>query len=90
MANGVHPVPGEPLRFRVDSDRRGIAPYFVDLEANDFVGQCDCPNFRMRMQPKVDEGEIARCKHVLRARSFLLDTLIKAIAEAAGPEKKPR
>ena len=86
--NGVHQIPGEPLRFRVDSDRAGISPYLVDLAENDGWGQCDCKHWQCRVAPLVRDGERASCKHVQRARSFLLDKLLKAIVEASKGGKR--
>jgi hypothetical protein len=41
----------------------------------------------MRLKPRVEDGETARCKHIQRARSFFLDELLRAISKAAGEGK---
>lgn len=50
----VVPVPGERRRFRAPS-RSGGDTWFVDLEENNFAGQCDCPDYRCRKR---------RCWHI--------------------------
>lgn len=66
-------------------------PYRVDLMANHLAGQCDCPNWRCDIKPKMDkmsEDEIKlnppRCKHCWEARRAAcepenFDALLKAL-----------
>lgn len=77
---GVTPVKGEIAAFSVESDRKGHIPYRVDLACYGGNGRCDCPQYRIRMEPVVSRGENCgvpiRCKHILRARRFFVDELI--------------
>ena len=78
MKFGVEQLAGE-LRYLVDSDVRGKPAYLVDLEAYECNGACTCPNFQMRLEPKVRGGSRLRCKHILRARDVFADDVLKRI-----------
>lgn len=78
----VEPITGEPFRFHVQSRTRTEVMHLVDIEENDFHGQCSCESFAFRMQPLLDRGERGdhlRCSHLNAARMFLLDVLLERI-----------
>lgn len=75
-------VDGERGRFWVPSDKAKEKPYLVDVCALDGNGACDCIHFRCRLEPHIKRdrnGMPLRCKHIVRARSFVLDTMIADI-----------
>lgn len=84
--NGVHVIEGELLRFHVESDRaaQGIPPFLVDLAPWNGNGQCDCEHFRFQFEPGLTSGVIrgaARCKHIVRARSYFCDEIIRRFSK---------
>lgn len=54
--------------------------YFVDIMANDGLGQCDCPDFRTRRFARYQRLGVPldsfRCKHLRRVRCHVLDQII--------------
>lgn len=80
----------EILRYRVLSENPDKLPkewklagrkyYIVDLASYHGNGQCDCMDFRTRMEPKLSRGmapcDQLRCKHILACRRALLDDVI--------------
>ena len=79
----IEAIPGEPLRFRVESESgaTGADTYLVDLEEFGGNGQCGCPQFEFRLGKQLKEGkrigQDTRCKHIRIARVFALDAIIK-------------
>lgn len=78
----VDAVPGEHGRFWVRS-RSDTTTHFVDIFANGFVGQCDCPHFRFRIQPDIERGikpnGSQQCYHVKRARECFIEIQMRAM-----------
>lgn len=73
-----------PTRVRVDSESHPGESYLCDLAANNLNGSCTCPNFALRLAPRLKEPEnklIYRCKHLKWAREFVLDYLVKELDE---------
>ena len=49
----------------------GTATYTVDLMANSRKGECNCPNFKMRILPRWRKGSTADpCKHIIQALGY--------------------
>ena len=46
----VRPIPGEPLRFHVESVSKPDEPHLVDLAANNGFGACSCQDFELRRE----------------------------------------
>ena len=69
----------EQLEGLVPSDVLGRPPYKVDLSAYDGNGKCNCKDFDIRHKPLLEDGERpgnrTRCKHILRFRRELHDSL---------------
>jgi hypothetical protein len=81
----------EAWRFHVASSEPDADPYLVDLDYYDGNGKCTCPNFEMRLEPKLAAGNadtFRQCKHIRaamdaalppeRLRDLALTTLIRA------------
>lgn len=75
----VEPYQGEWFRFTVTSES-GDGSYFVDLQENNFVGQCDCPHFQCRLAPKIREGSTVVCKHIKAAKDVWFDNVARKLA----------
>ena len=75
-------TPWDNLRFLVPS-RSGEKDYMVDLGAHDCNGSCTCKHFEVRLQPKVKLGVVKpmRCKHLLAARSYFVDCVIRHLRD---------
>jgi hypothetical protein len=90
----IDPVPGEPMRFTVDSESRRGMKFLVDLQANGLAGWCSCEDYEARRakvqreQPALRTAE-SRCKHIVAAREWLLDKFLDSLAQVTGqPEEK--
>lgn len=84
---GVWPVPGEALRYHVQSQSRREIRHLVDLEDLGFNGCCGCESFQMRHLPALKqdrrEGEPPRrrrCWHIKRALEFHAELSARIIA----------
>ena len=93
-AEYIMPIEGELMRFRVMSDPENPeeGSYLVDLAALGGNGQCDCPHFRIRLQPHIaivaKYGHWVRCKHIRRARSYFLDEIIKELRKSEQEKRR--
>lgn len=71
--------------FLVQSDSNPATWYTVDLLAYWTNGQCDCPDFRCRMEPHLRLGKPERpewiCKHIRFCRTQLKDWLLQALLD---------
>jgi len=57
--------------FRVKADSKSY--YMVDLAANGHRGQCNCKQFKCRIQPAWNKGQrLQPCKHILLAGGYAL------------------
>ena len=75
----------DSLRFLVPS-RNGRGEYLVDIGAYEGNGSCNCKHFEIRMEPKLKLGSYSRalrCKHILAARAFFVDAVIKHLSDEA-------
>lgn len=87
---------GGPLHWMVQSENNN-GEYTVDLGSFWGNGQCDCPHFRIRLQPRLEQF-YARpaawpqyglmCKHIIAARKFLLNELIWAQAALESRDER--
>ena len=71
------------LEFNFESSSKSREYHSVDLSKFEGSGECFCENFRFRILPKLNSGELkpfeegSQCKHILLARHILGDRLIK-------------
>lgn len=81
---------GAPLCFYVDSSRPGHEPHQVNLGAHHGNGSCNCEHFLYRLAEPAEhtpprdrerDPDSLRCRHILEARRFLLDDLIKRLSQ---------
>ena len=66
-------------------------PYLVDLAAFNGIGQCDCPHFRVRYQPRLVKGDRLvelRCKHINEVRALIPD-VNQVVREWIETDKEP-
>lgn len=83
---GVEHIPGEPLRFLVQSRTRRNMKHLVDLEECGFNGACSCENFQMRLLPRLRAERSAahrrhhRCEHIRRAMEFNSEIYTRIVA----------
>ena len=94
MISGVHPIPGEPLRFWVDSFTDTRTRYLVDLEELGFHGWCSCQNFEKKRFPRLKqdlrEGRalaLRRCKHIQRAQRFHSELMVRVTVKLQSQRK---
>lgn len=90
----ITPINGEPFRFLVSSDTEGEDPYLVDLTSYRGNGRCACPHFKYRLQRnaevRMDDAEVTdefRCKHIMFARSFFVDSQIAGYVTSRHEER---
>jgi hypothetical protein len=74
----VMEIPGERRRFHAPS-RSSSGHYLVDLEANNFEGECGCPDHQMRKH---------RCWHIKLIMVYWYDKTIREQAAADNPGVK--
>lgn len=77
------------LRFRFESAARPDIAHVVDLGAFGGFGECSCEDFCFRIRPAlVRDGSkgLTRCKHLMQARSALVDQLIARVLESEPEE----
>ena len=84
---GVRPVPGEPLRYLVQSRSRREIEHLVDLEECGFNGACSCENFQMRCISELRADRRLdryrrrhRCQHIRRAMEFHAELSARIVA----------
>jgi hypothetical protein len=66
-------------------------PYLVDLTCYGGIGQCNCPDFRTRKQPRLEEGERLvelRCRHITLIRK-LHPRINQLVQEWIEAEREP-
>lgn len=87
----------ERMVFRVPSEKNPKVKYRVDLIANGGYGHCQCTDFATRRQPAIDEHfpadtRATLCKHLVRARRFFLNDLLRTLArnDDREPDAHPR
>lgn len=71
------------LRCTVGSGSRKRVTHLVDLAAYNGNGRCTCEHFTMTMEPELKKMKGPhnryRCKHILAARHYFCNNMIKAI-----------
>lgn len=76
-------TPLDRATFHVES-RSEPNPRFVDLVAYRQNGQCDCPDFRCKKEPKLKAGApgspALRCAHINAAREYLVQRVLANLA----------
>lgn len=64
----VEPIPGEPFRYWVKSNRAGAEPHLCDLESRWPLGECSCPDYSCRRWPNFKKTLYpVRCIHLTAA-----------------------
>lgn len=67
-----------PLGGTVYSLRSGGRLFTIDLAAHDGNGSCTCPIFINGCLPVLGRAEFTRCDHILLAREYLIENIIRA------------
>jgi hypothetical protein len=91
MPGGVHPIPGEPLRFHVQSRSDCRVSHLVDLQECGFNGACGCHDFQMRHLPKLKEDRREgramrkrRCWHIRQALYYFAELAARLTVKSAA------
>jgi hypothetical protein len=91
----VREIPGEPLRYRVESWTDPDHPYTVDFTENQGNGECTCIDFVAYCQPRyLKTGQIVgyghpsspnknrtRCRHIEAAFHYWGNKLLRDLAQ---------
>ena len=91
----VDEIPGEAMRFRVESRGSPEFPHTVDLLAHGGLGECSCRDWEIVCFPNYRQGgrrigagprksrdpQRTRCCHVEAARELFLNELLARMAE---------
>ena len=89
----VEEIPGEHFRFHVISRTEPSQKYLVDLEGYRFNGWCGCERFKFACEPKLSRGatpgDVFRCWHIRRARSYFMDIIFPKLAAAFHGQQNP-
>jgi hypothetical protein len=85
----VEEVPGELLRYRVESWSNPDEPHLVDLAEHECSGACSCESFSFTKSKAIKEGKplhtrLTQCRHVRAARRFFAVKLLREIALKRG------
>ena len=85
----VEPIPGEPLRFRVQSVSDPETMHMVDLGLNDGGGFCDCMDFCARRDgflkaTRLPYQDRTACSHVKAAFRVFGMSRIRVTMKAIG------
>lgn len=76
LSDLVDPVPGEPLRYYVQSRSRRNIKHLVDLAECGYNSACSCEAFQMRLLPQMRKDRAEgyqikrRCVHIKKAMEF--------------------
>lgn len=78
----VRAIPGETMRFHVESWEVPARPHTVDLLSWAGCGECSCKDWQVRRGPLIKSGlrEGVFCKHVIAARAYFLDDLLHTMS----------
>lgn len=81
----VREIPGEVMRFHVESWSHPQRPHVVDLLAHTGRGECSCTDWQTRRGPAIKAGASqgspeALCRHVKVARVYFLNKLLRSMA----------
>jgi len=81
----VQAIPGETMRFHVESWSSPQKPHLVDLLEYDGAGACSCTDWSTRRGPAIKAGCLpglpeTMCRHVAVARRVFLNQLLRQMA----------
>ena len=85
----VAEIPGELMRFRVESWSNPQKPHLVDLLARKGFGECSCTDWVTRRAVNARNGapmgtDETMCRHVKVARLYFLNKLLVKMAQDAN------
>lgn len=86
----VDPIPGEVLRYHVQSWSNPNAPHMVDLSLYGGNGECSCRDFTTRRRPAILAGAVlftrkTSCRHVIAARKYFTQETLGEMARRLHP-----
>jgi hypothetical protein len=89
----VAEIPGEAMRYFVESWGQPKYPHVVDLAMNQGNGACSCTDFTTRRQPAIDAGKPlftreTQCKHLIVAHRHWHRTTLQIISEQLDHHQK--
>lgn len=82
-----------PYRILVPSFTDPLTSYLVDLKEHGGNGRCGCEHFQFRLAPQMPSDGSApphpmRCKHIRRAREFVLNAILDTVEVSDGLERQ--
>jgi hypothetical protein len=88
----VAEIPGELMRFRVESWSNPQRPHTVDLLSQKGFGECSCTDWVTRRAINARNGaamgtEATMCRHIKAARLFFLNRLLTRMAQDAAKQR---
>ena len=88
----VAPIPGEPLRYWVQSRSHPQKPHVVDLSEHGGRGKCSCIGWDTTRWPMIRDGCAVGapgscCTHVLAARTHWLNHSLEDASAALHPKQ---
>lgn len=63
-------TPRDINTFLVEASSSEDMVYLVDLDENDGMGACSCPDFEYRGERWIRYGEHSPCKHIIACRKL--------------------
>jgi hypothetical protein len=100
----VREIPGEPMRYYVESWGQPKEPHTVDLSMHDGHGSCSCRDFVTNVArnrkthpgawnfygtPDAINPQRTQCRHIAAAQRKYLMTTLPAVARSLHPQQKP-
>lgn len=73
--------------YHVRSEANPSRVYTVDILAHGSAGECICKDWQTRRWPTIRDGGRDFCKHVMAARTYFLDQVLR---EMARMETEPK
>ena len=88
----VSPIPGEALRYRVESWTEGTEPHYVDLDCYNKYPECSCMHYKTRIKKNLEKGHAlwtmpTMCRHIEAAYRYFATKQIKHISEIINEQK---
>lgn len=100
----VRAIPGEAMRYQVESWQRPDLFHVVDLSNHGGNGECDCRDFLTRCEPNLKSNggrwvhygfpgqpnpDRTQCRHIYCARIKFTDDTLRGIAAELHPTQPP-
>ena len=94
----VTPIPGEPLRYTVESSSEKQAPHIVDLNIGNGSFECSCVGFSCVINPRIQKGEPlfignypnerTMCRHIKEAYFYFAKAMLTDMSKIQNEGNK--